>query len=321
MRWGVLAATSAAVILMSVPATAQAPAPRLADPEATIVEELVVQAVERGPAWWRVKDGDTTVYILGVGADDLPSDIAWDRTWVERRLKGANVLLLGNRVVLQGGLTDIPALLKVRGQLKSKTPLEAGLPPPLRARFVAARERLGQPASRYAGWSPMWAGLMLVQDNQSKGGNASVTDAIVKIAKRDKVKRSTPATYRAVPMMQAAMGKLTPQVHEECLSDAISDISAPAGQVRARAEGWARGDVASALKGPRSFEKCLLLLGGGEEMWNRVMNDNAGAIADALKTPGHAVAVMSLRQLLAKGGVIERLEARGLEVEGPGRES
>lgn len=309
----------AALLVMAAPAHAQAP--RLDDPEATIVEELVVQAVERGPAWWRVKDGDTTVYILGVADDGIPADIAWDQTWVNRRLKGANVLLLGNRVALQGGLGDIPALLRLRGQLKSKTPLEAGLPAPLRARFVTARERLNRPASRYAGWSPMWAGLMLVQDSQERGGNASVSAAILKTAKREKVKSRTPATYKAVPMLQAALAQLTPQVHQECLSSALSDFEAPASQTRARAEGWARGDVAAALTGPRSFDKCLLLLGGGSDIWRRTADDNAGAIAEALKTPGHAVAIMSLRQLLAKDGIIERLEARGLDVDGPGRES
>mgnify|MGYP000936648757 CR=1 FL=1 len=39
------------------------------------------------------------------------------------------------------------------------------------ARFVAVRTRLGQPAKRYEGWSPMWAGLMLVQDSRNRGGN------------------------------------------------------------------------------------------------------------------------------------------------------
>jgi hypothetical protein len=40
--------------------------PQLADPEANIVEEFVVVARDRGPAWWRVSDDDTTVYILAL---------------------------------------------------------------------------------------------------------------------------------------------------------------------------------------------------------------------------------------------------------------
>ena len=40
-------------------------------------------------------------------------------------------------------------------------------------------------------------------------------------------------------------------------------------------------------------------------------------IAQALKAPGKAVAMVRLRPLIAKGGVIEQLEAMGLTVEGP----
>ena len=54
----------AGVFAFAWPAMAQAPA--LDDPEGAIVEELVVVARDRGPAWWRVSDDDTTVYILAL---------------------------------------------------------------------------------------------------------------------------------------------------------------------------------------------------------------------------------------------------------------
>jgi hypothetical protein len=52
----------AAALVVAWPAVAQAP---LEDPDANIVEELVVQAKSPGPAWWKVSDEDTTVWILG----------------------------------------------------------------------------------------------------------------------------------------------------------------------------------------------------------------------------------------------------------------
>ena len=48
------------------------------DPEATVVEALVVQAVEPGPAWWRVSDGDSIVYILGAPESPMPPGVTWD---------------------------------------------------------------------------------------------------------------------------------------------------------------------------------------------------------------------------------------------------
>src|SRR5436190_23648842 len=100
-------ALAVALFLLAGPAFGQA---KLADPEANIVEELVVQAKEAGPAWWRVKDGDTTVWILGVGDDGIPTDIPWSRTALQRRMTGANSLILGTRVNIRGGGGDIPAL-------------------------------------------------------------------------------------------------------------------------------------------------------------------------------------------------------------------
>jgi len=309
-----------AAVVLAWPAAGWAqPRPMLEDPEGTIVEELVVQAREPGPAWWKVEDADTTVWILGIGEERLPPGLAWDQRWLQRRLKGANSLILGTRVSLRAKVSDVPALLKARSKLKSKAPMETTLPEPLRVRFVAARERIGQPAGRYAGWSPMMAGQQLLANTRKGEAGPSVIGPILKRAKAEKAKVVDPARYEAMPFIRAAMGSLTPAVHEQCLDGALRDADAPKGRARAAAEGWARGDVAAALREPRSFEKCLLLLGGGADLWRRMTGDQAAAIVAALEKPGHSVAIISLRPLLAQGGVIEQLEAKGVEVTGPGR--
>lgn len=303
---------AALVCLAVAPAALAQPLP---DPEGVLVEELIVRAREPGPAWWRVKDADTTVWILAV-PDTLPPGVTWDDRYLQRRLTGANQLIIGNRISLKGGLKDIPKLLKARAALKSKTPMEEGLSPELRARFVAQRERIGQPAKRYAGWTPLMAGEQLAQD--ARGKSASVTSGIEKAAKKAKVKAVTPATYDAVPFIQSAIRSLTPAVHQQCLDGALKDLEAPPERGVAAARAWTTGDVAGALGEPRSFDKCLVLLGGGEQLWSRATDDAARAIADALKTPGHAVALVSLRNLLAENGVAARLESRGVDVLTPG---
>src|ERR1700722_14860563 len=75
-----------------------------------------------------------------------------------------------------------------------------------------------------------------------------------------------------------------------------------AGQERWAAEGWARGDVAAALSAQRGYEKCLGSLPEGANVAARAMADSADAIAAALAVPGHSVAVVNLRTLLAQGG-------------------
>ena len=316
-RWAVALAAALAAVLAAT--AASAPRRGVEDPEATIVEQRVVMARERGPAWWRVKDADTTVYILGTLGAPLPAGIAWDRNLLEQRVKGAHSVVMGPR--LTAGLREGPALLGVRSKMRSSTPMEAGLAPPLRARFVAARERLGQPAERYSGWQPVAAGQLLVQDAYAVEGAVSVEDVVRDLARKHRAptvgaSRSAPTQFR-----DAGAAGLTPQLQRDCLEGALEDVDAGAARMRRSAEGWAVGDVELALTAPRSFDRCLLVLSGGADLWRSATRVNANHIAEALKIPGHAVAVVSLRRLLAQDGVIQQLEARGLKVIGPAEPS
>jgi TraB/PrgY/gumN family len=103
------------------------------------------------------------------------------------------------------------------------------------------------------------------------------------------------------------------------MADALDEIEAGAGQVRSAAEGWARGDVAAALAAQRGYEKCLGSLPEGVDVANQTMADTTATIAAALAVPGHSVAVVNLRTLLAQGGVLQRLQGRGYTVSPPGR--
>ncbi|HMO43708.1 MAG TPA: hypothetical protein PKB04_10400 [Phenylobacterium sp.] len=80
----------AALALMPQTASAQGLPP---DPDAVLVEELVVTAREAGPAWWRVSRGESVVHVLGVPSV-FPKGGGWDPAGVERRLRGANQVIL-----------------------------------------------------------------------------------------------------------------------------------------------------------------------------------------------------------------------------------
>jgi hypothetical protein len=313
-RWiglGVLAAIAVAVPASAVFAGARPASP---DPEANIVEELVVTARHPAPAWWRVEKDGATVWILGAPDIPIPPDVSWRRDDLEARLKGANTLIVGER--LQAGLTDIFGLIGLWNQLHAKTDMEATLAPRLRARFVAERTRLGKGPEPYAHWRPMVAGQILVRDARP-AGSIEVGRQIRAAAKQAGVAANPSGKYDLVPFARTALASMTPPREGECLAAALDDAEAGAEAYRAAAVGWARGDVAAALKAPRHFDRCLLLMAGGPDLWRRSTDDEADAIVKALETPGHAVAVAPLRRLLAKDGLIDSLKARGLKVIGP----
>ncbi|NEX94538.1 TraB/GumN family protein, partial [Caulobacter sp. 17J65-9] len=245
-----LAALAAVLMLSAGPAAAQT----LEDPDATVVEDLIVKGRLPGPAWWKVSDGDSTVYILGVPDGPLPPGTTWDHAVLENRLKGAHTLIEG--VSVAAGLRDVPALLKMRKQLRSDTPMEASLPADLRARFVSARERAGRPADRYAEWIPLVAGVRLASDLRGRGW-ADVEPQVRKAAKKAKAKVRGAARYEAVPMAKRVLANLTPAVQQECLTAILDDLEAGDAPARRAAEGWARGDVAAAIGAPRRSDRCL----------------------------------------------------------------
>lgn len=209
-----LAALAAAQTLNLTPV--QAP---LEDPEANLVEEVFVVAKTPGPAWWQVSDGDTKVWVLALPDGRLPPGLTWDHAALERRLKGANTFIGGVGVTARA--RDLPALLKIAKQLRSKTPLEETLPDDLRNRFVVDREKLGRPASRYAKWTPFIAGQIIVGD--SRDGWTSPAGEIRDKAKAAKVTFARTMRHDAMPLVKEALSKLTPAVQQQCLQTALDD--------------------------------------------------------------------------------------------------
>ncbi|MDZ4318079.1 MAG: hypothetical protein U1A07_04450, partial [Phenylobacterium sp.] len=134
------------LLLLATPvgAVAQAPPGLPADPDTVLVEELVVTAREIGPAWWRVSDADSTVYVMGVPSV-IPKGSGWDPSVLERRLEGANLVILpfNNASV---NLLTAPGAVVSLVRLRSSASFEETLEGPLKARFVAARTRAGQEA-------------------------------------------------------------------------------------------------------------------------------------------------------------------------------
>jgi len=315
----------AAIVLAGVlagPAIAQVPltpvGPAVNDPDAVLVEELVVTGRRPGPAWWTVSDADTIVYVLG--APSLaPKHMEWDRAVFDRRLGGANVVILpfqDVRVRFTGVIGAAFNFLRLRGG----GPFEATLDAATRARFVAARGKLGEPAEHYATRNPLAAGLVLATDYREKSGltTSDPTKLIKLLAGRAHVPVSQ-KSYDLGPLMGAII-RTPPAAGRACFDEVLAQVEAGPGVTRAAARAWAQGDVRGALANERTYERCIALVPGAQAFDARVKADEVAQIEQALARPGHAIAVVPLRPLLAQGGVLEQLRAKGFTVTTPGEE-
>jgi hypothetical protein len=303
-----------AMLALAAPASVLAQV--IDDPEANVVDELVVNASLPGPAWWRITDEDTTIYLLGV-LQALPEDQGWDTSVLERRLTGAFAVILPPQG--KAGIGDIPAALALRGKLKSNTPLDTAAPG-LASKLARARATLGKAPDAYRQWSPLGAGAIMAGDYRkvARLEPAEPERAIARLARRHRVKARPAATYKVMPVIRTAVREHSPEAGLVCLEGVLDEVDAGAGAARAAALAWARGDVRGAISGPRNFQRCLLGLPGMADLERRATQDEVEALSAAMKTPGHAVAVYGVRGLVATGGVLDQMRARGFVVLTPG---
>lgn len=289
-----------------------------ADPDATLVQELVVTARLPGPAWWRVIKGDSTVYVLGAPSI-APKRQAWNTVILDRRLQGASQVILpfnGLRVHLAGAPGAAFSYLR----LKSSKPFEDSLDGAARARFVAARTKVGQSADHYKIRHPLAAGLTLINDYRDWSGLTTTdpTKLISYLARRNHV-RIVQRSYDLGPLL-GQIARTPTAAGQTCLDEAMQDVEQGPGGVMAASRAWADGDVMNALTAERTYERCLAATPGALAFDSRVKSDMVADITAALKTPGHAIAVVQLRPLLSQGGVLDRLRAAGYVVKTPGED-
>jgi hypothetical protein len=285
------------------------------------IETVVVTAKRPGPALWHVVRGQAEVWILPT-VEPAPSGLKWDASEVAGLLKGARVLLLpprGQVGLFEGTwflLTGLGTLQLPEGQT-----LEGSLPASLKSRFIAARVKLHKDAERYERYLPAVAAVMLESDywnaNSLKFGAAQRT--VEHLATLALVRPRTIAIYSAMDVIHD-VPKLSPVANLNCLEDALTDIDIEAVHAQSAAQAWAIGDV-DGIKAHYSetrLDACLQQSGVYAALRDKAISDVANAITGVLDKPGRSFAVMPIGIWLRKGGVLERLEASGLTISGPG---
>jgi len=314
---------AALTLSVALPAWAQVPLtparPDPNDPDSVLVEELVVTARLPGPAWWTVSNGATTVYILG-SPSLAPKKMSWDRAVFDRRLAGASEVILPYQDVHVTLTSSLGAAFNYM-RLKGGGPFEDTLDPATKGRFVALREKFGQPAKRYDTKNALAAGVLLATDYRDR--NSLTTTDPTKLIRLLAQKARVPVaqrTYSIAPLL-GEMVRTPPAAARACLDEVLAQAEAGPGVTLAAARAWSVGDVRGALGNERTLERCFAVVPGAAAFDARNKADLVAAIEQASRKPGHAVAVVPLRPLLAQGGVLDQLRAKGFSVTTPGQEA
>ncbi|MFT3996440.1 MAG: TraB/GumN family protein [Asticcacaulis sp.] len=269
-----------------------------------------------GPALWRVSDDDSQVIIIGV-LPVFPKKQAWKTTRIENALRGANSLITPPDNSTGPG--DLWSLMRNKG-LPDRGTLKDSLPPALYARYEATARRAGVPTKDFAKDKPVWAGARLRREVLQKYGlseNEPVA-TIRRFARAANVPVKAVGRYDSGPLFKA-VNAMSEEAGEACLSYTLDDIDFDIDRAPRAAQAWSVGDIATvrSLYQGSVLMKCLSGSPLATATLNRSLADSVAAVSAALDKPGKTVAVLPLAQLLRKGGVLERLRAKGYRVSAP----
>lgn len=269
------------------------------DPEATVVQDVVVAGPAFGPAWWKVSDADSVAWVLALPPALAPLGLEWDKSLLERRMTGARALYLppDGKSTLDGRWNKALAAYT-------------------QAHIALAAVKAGFQPQGYIEPPTLNKVLELRGDFLRKAKLGFDPEGEIRAsARRHKVEISKPA---------ALVVRLSPQVFDDsdaevtaCLAAMLVEVETDPEVFQQQAGYWARGRVARVLEGPRgSLPVCMNRMLPGYS--RRLIETQTAQISDALKTPGKVVAVVPMRQLLAEEGVLQRLRAEGYTVSEPG---
>lgn len=303
------------------PAPAFAVQPTFADPgQSAALDQVVVVGHPPGPAMWRVRKGDAELVIIG-GLSPLPHMLAWNEVRVKAALTGAKALLLPPRTSVNP-LEALKLALRAGAlRLPGSEPLQAKLPPDLRARFAQAVAVAHADPAHYAKWKPAVAGLLLIGDFRRAAGlsTAKPGTTIARLAKAT----GTPIRYMdklsAAPVFDSLVGLPEP-AQFACLRAEVDDVDKEAGHAVPAAQAWANGrlDQVRANWSTEALDRCLLPSARVQALLERGTADATRELERALSTPGRTVALVDLHFLLRSDGLLDRLKADGAQITTPG---
>jgi uncharacterized protein YbaP (TraB family) len=291
---------------------------------AQALDEIVVTAERAGPGLWHVQHGDANVWILG-SISPLPRDITWRSRKVESVLERTSQVLVQKPIeisvprVLWMLIAD-RKLLMVGGGKK----LKDVLPPDLHARFAAQRSKVTDDASKWERFRPLIAAAFLQQAAFHQVNLSMRLDlgaALRELAKKHGVRVEEVKVAGASDMLEAL--KTMPAATERtCVEASLSTVETGLPRLVDRAQAWANGNVERIENTPelKEVDACRNALDAGKgasDVIGRIRETWLENIEKYLQVAGTTIAVVNLDLLLERGGLLDKLRARGYQIESP----
>ena len=278
-------------------------------------DDIVLPARRSGAPMWTIQTRAGLVILVGEIAE-VPKATPWRPERLEGATDRAQRVILGTKAKISPG--DIFRLIFKGGGL-TKLPKGRVAADYLNAeqmkRLQALESRFDQD---YARQNFLMTAFDLLSKrlafNRDTADDAS--DVVRKAARQSKIPTKPVGEVRGEDMLDNLFAA-APETHIPCLEAAMTAAEAGGDIVIARGRAWTEFDVPAVMGNP--LEEAL----GRCWPWT---NDGFGAelrqtwvdaIREATAQPGVTLAVVPLRILAEKDGVLDRLKSQGLQISGP----
>ncbi|RZJ06059.1 MAG: TraB/GumN family protein [Brevundimonas sp.] len=291
---------------------AQTPDPET--PAASSLDDVIVTARRAGAPMWTIERGDSVVILIG-SIEGVPRDYVWRPEALEAATRDSQRILYPMEA--QASPAD---LLRMLWRIRTIVRLPAGttvadyVSPELLVRLerLKADER-----------SDLWRTDSLV----------SLSFDLLREAGAERRGRAVPAVVRAAARSARIPGEpvgvvrgdelidnlitLPPSTYVRCVEAATSAAEAGPAGAAARLDAWSGLRVPEVLANPLDQALGLCWPSGDPDIAPTVRTLWAEATNTALGQPGVTLGVAPLRILAEPGGVLDQLEAQGLDPRGP----
>lgn len=305
----------AAVCLFSAwtaPASAQTPP----EAEAAELEPVVVTARRIGVPVWRITGGAGTMVLVG-HINQVPRDAKWNPRALEEAVGLADrVVFPTTKRVSAADLGRILFRARRLALLPQGKTLDDYISPELGRRMDALQARGLLPAD-YKQRHPygLIPDLLRYAGGRLRGGD-DAGDIIADAARKLRIPQETVGVLTGDAILDGYI-EGGPAVHIPCLENAVAaaEIGAEAG--RRRIEAWTRSRVAEVAASPIDQATLACFPYGVQTARGAFREQWRAAIDKHLARPGVTLAVVPIQFLAEPEGLLDRLAARGLAIEGP----
>ena len=288
-----------------------------ADPPdgAGAADDIVVTARRSGAPMWTIETKAGVVILVGEIAA-VPKSTPWRPERLEGATERADRVILGTKARVSPG--DVLRLIFRGGAL---TRLPKGH---VAADYLDADEmrRLSLLAARFDQDYDRKNFLMTAFDllskrlsfNKDTADDAS--DVVRRAARQAKIQAQPVGEVRGEDMLDNLFAA-APETHIPCLAAAMTATEAGDGVVAERGRAWTEFDVPAVMANPleEALGRCWPWTNDG--FGPALRRQWLGAIGEAATQPGVTLAVVPLRILAEKDGVLDQLDRQGLPIAGP----